>query len=476
MDRMTSYPARHILILGGGASGTLLAIQILRTRSSARVTLIEKGDELGKGFAYGAAHPMHLLNVRAENMSAYPDEPDHFLQWLDRNGGLAGNPAGNRFRFVPRLTFGKYLESELIALAGRSDNHDRFASVRGEAVGILRTAAGVTVSLDNHRRITGDAAVVATGYAAPALSDLPHSHVPWARIDKGTVNDLSSVLLLGSGLSMIDHVQALVAAGYRGSIVSISRRGLIPHVHRPVEAEEINADEVPFGCSLTELWRWFRARAEAAERSGSDWRAVLDGLRPHAQALWSSLSPETQRRFVRHGRAWWDVRRHRMAPEVAATIKTLFDRRRLVIIAGKIVSVTRLQDPSAGVEVRYRRRGQNSLETLRTQAIYDCTGFNLDVGQSDNAVIRSLLGQGLARPDRLALGFDVDPSCALIDRDGVPADDLFAVGPLTRGTFWETTGIPDIRTQCASLAHRLLHTHVDPAVRVTADEQRRSAF
>lgn len=464
---MTSAHARHILIVGGGASGTLLAIQILRALDRAtRVTLIEKDGDVGRGFAYGAAHPMHLLNVRAGNMSAYPDVPDHFLRWLDSNGEPNGASHQTGFSFVPRLTFGNYLESELLDLATRPANAHRFTRVHGEAVSLARTPAGIAVTLDNRRRITGDVAVLATGYNAPGISELPHSRAPWGRVHGTAIRNADSILLLGSGLSMVDHVQSLVAAGYRGSIVSISRRGLIPHVHRPVEAEQINVAEVPFGGRLTELWRWFRARAEAAERSGSDWRAVLDGLRPHAQALWLSLSPETQRRFVRHGRAWWDVRRHRMAPEVAATIKTLLDRRRLVIIAGKIVSVSRLQGSSAGVEIRYRRRGLNNFETLHTQAIYDCTGFNLDVGQSDNAVIRSLLGQGLARPDRLALGFDVSPSCALIDRDGIPAGDLFAVGPLTRGTFWETTGVPDIRTQCANLAHRLLDAHIEPVVRI----------
>src|SRR5262249_2763400 len=162
----------------------------------------------------------------------------------------------------------------------------------------------------------------------------------------------------------------------------ISRRGLLPEVHRLIDAGPIDVAEIPFGASLSEIWRWFRARAKAAERSGSDWRAVVDGARPHVQALWQSLSPDARRRFVRHARPYWDIRRHRMAPEVAATIEDLVERRKLVVTAAKIESITPVEDAPETAEVLYRRRGKNASEALRTQAIVDCTGFNIDIQKS----------------------------------------------------------------------------------------------
>ena len=150
---MSEAHERDVLILGGGASGALLAIQMLYASDSAtRVTLVERSSGLGKGFAYGAAHPIHLLNVRASNMSAYPDDGDHFLAWLDRNGVGEEKPSGNAFHFVSRLTFGNYLESQLLDLAALPSNRGRFTRVDGEAVAISRTPEGIIVTLNNFRR------------------------------------------------------------------------------------------------------------------------------------------------------------------------------------------------------------------------------------------------------------------------------------------------------------------------------------
>lgn len=453
---MSEAHGRHVLILGGGASGALLAIQILRkSDSTTRVTLVEKNNGLGKGFAYGAAHPIHLLNIRASNMSAYPDDPDHFLNWLDRNGVGREKAGGKAFHFVSRLTFGNYLESQLLDLAALPSNSGRFTRVAGEAAAISRTPEGIIVTLNNFRRLAGTVAVIATGYEVPPPSSYPCARAAWAKLDPETINQIDSVLLLGSGLSMIDHVQSLVAAGYRGSMIAISRRGLLPEIHGPFEAAKIERADVPFGKTITEVWRWFRIRAEAAERAGSDWRAVFDGFRSHVQALWQSFDLEERRRFLRHARPWWDVRRHRMAPEVAAVIKSLIDDRRLVVKAAKIISITPRSEKDGVAEVAYRRRGMTDIEVLQVQAIIDCTGFNLDVEKSDNRLVRSLLEQGLARSDFLRMGFDVAPSSALIGSDGKPANAIFAIGTISRGAFWETTGIPDIRTQCADLARTL---------------------
>ncbi len=96
-------------------------------------------------------------------MSAYPDDPDHFLNWLDQND-VGEKKTDNAFRFVSRITFGNYLENELLDLAALPSNKGRFTRVVGEAVGISRTLEGVVVTLNNFRRLTGNVAVIATGY------------------------------------------------------------------------------------------------------------------------------------------------------------------------------------------------------------------------------------------------------------------------------------------------------------------------
>ncbi|MGX1324671.1 putative NAD(P)/FAD-binding protein YdhS [Bradyrhizobium sp. USDA 377] len=149
---------------------------------------------------------------------------------------------------------------------------------------------------------------------------------------------------------------------------------------------------------------------------------------------------------------WWDVHRHRTAPEVEARIAEALAAKRLTIIAGKLAAIT--PNPG-GALVRYRRRSQSETSELQVGAIVDCTGIVRDPGASTNPAVRSLLDQGLARIDPLRIGIDVTRDCAIIDRDGSPSRRLYAVGPLTRAAFWEIIAVPDIRQQCAELAARL---------------------
>ncbi|RYE01257.1 MAG: FAD/NAD(P)-binding protein, partial [Sphingomonadales bacterium] len=141
----------HVAIIGAGFSGTLQAINLLR-HEGPRATLIERAPVAGTGLAYGAAHPSHVLNVRAANMSAFPDDPSHFVRWLEARG-VADAPAA----FIPRVTYGEYLR-ELLEAALR-DPSGRLTLVRGE-VEDLDFANDVKVKLAD-RTIHADAAVLA---------------------------------------------------------------------------------------------------------------------------------------------------------------------------------------------------------------------------------------------------------------------------------------------------------------------------
>jgi uncharacterized NAD(P)/FAD-binding protein YdhS len=70
-------------------------------------------------------------------------------------------------------------------------------------------------------------------------------------------------------------------------------------------------------------------------------------------------------------------------------------------------------------------------------------------------LLRSLLDTGLARPDRMRLGLDVTGHCAVREASGAVSRQIFAVGPLTKGLYWEMTAVPDLRQQCESLAKHL---------------------
>ena len=144
-----------------------------------------------------------------------------------------------------------------------------------------------------------------------------------------------------------------------------------------------------------------------------------------------------------------------MAPEVATRVTGALYDGQLSLIAAKVIQI---EPNGAGAAVTYRLRGNAETRQLQAGAVVDCTGIVKDPRATPNPAVRSLFQQGLACVDPLCVGIETDPDCAIVDREGVPSRRLFAVGPLTRATFWEIIAIPDIRNQCAELAALLSRT------------------
>jgi uncharacterized NAD(P)/FAD-binding protein YdhS len=199
--------------------------------------------------------------------------------------------------------------------------------------------------------------------------------------------------------------------------------------------------------------RHIRTSCRAAEQEGADWRSVIDGLRPHMQRLWRELTLEGRARFLRHLRPWWDVHRHRAAPPVMARIADACARGQLQVMAGK---VSDLRETETGIAATVALRGGKDAIALQASRSIDCTGLGKDFSTIDHPLLRQLLGKGLARPDSLGLGLNVTADGALIAGNGLAAPDLFAIGPITKGAFWEIVAVPDLRIACETLAERLL--------------------
>jgi len=252
---------------------------------------------------------------------------------------------------------------------------------------------------------------------------------------------------------MVDTALALDEQGQRGRIVALSRRGLLPHAHRRVEPLPIDAKSAPLDRDLPTMLAWLRRRARERETQGGDWRSVVDGLRPHTQTIWRLMTPRRRERFLEHARPWWDIHRHRMAPEIAARTAALIGDGRLEIVAGKVLEVS---PDGEGARVTLRRRGSRSPESLSVARIISCKGVRSDPERSTNPLVEQLFVSGLARADNLRIGIEVDAHCAILDRDGRPSQRLFAIGPVSQAAFWEIVAVPDIRLQTAALSGRIL--------------------
>jgi uncharacterized NAD(P)/FAD-binding protein YdhS len=447
---MSSERVQRIIIIGGGATGALLACHLLRDPASAmQVIIVEKAPATGLGVAYSTVNPHHLLNVRVSNMSAFPDQPEHFWTWVIANKKNEVEGCEGSFCFVPRAIYGEYLGTMLQAYRA---NREKLHLLRGESVALRLTASGVEVTLRDGTVLSGDICIIATGNEAPSPK-YARSVSPWVEPAKAGVPPDAPVLIVGSGLTMADYVLSLLRARHSGPILALSRRGLLPHVHRDVAPTRINAAEVPFGADVSHVMKWLRTLVERDLAQSRDWRCAFDGLRPFVQEIWRRWPDPAKRRFLRHARAWWDVHRHRMAPEVERLLKNSIASGQLKVLAGKVVAI---EADGNGVTATYRRRGATTVETFRAANVVECVGISVSPRDSTNPILKSLLEQGLARPDPIGIGIDVAQDCAIIDRNGRPSGRLLAAGPLTRGRFWEIVSIPDIRVQCAQIAQQIV--------------------
>lgn len=435
---------QHVAIIGAGFSGTLQAINLLR-HEGPRATLIERALEPGVGLAYGAAHPSHVLNVRAGNMSALPDEPDHFVRWLEKRGVADAASA-----FIPRVTYGEYLRQMLDET--RQAAGERLTVIQGEVTD-LDVGERATLTLED-RTIDADAAVLAVGNLPPhsppglnpdVLSADRYFGDPWDPAMPQGLSADDTVLIIGTGLTMVDVALTLDAHGYHGKIVALSRRGLLPRPHGP-GADWKKIDERPDTNASALL---HRTRARAAEIG---WRNAVDELRPFTQPMWGNASDDQRARFLRHLRPWWDVHRHRLAPEVYARLQAIIDRGQLSVHAGKTLSFDEVAD---GIAVSWRPRGSDSVETILARRVVNCTGPLTDLARTHEPLLRKLAARGVIRPDEAHLGIDVDNQAQTINAAGKVNPALYALGPMTRGAFWEIVAVPDIRTQTWNLARRL---------------------
>jgi uncharacterized NAD(P)/FAD-binding protein YdhS len=397
--------------------------------------LIDGSGRMGRGVAYSTTEPAHLLNVRAEGMSALAGEPDHFARRFEAEGG-------DRRGFAQRRFFARYLE-ELLQDAIDSGRVDL---VHRSAVGAERSGSRWRIAFDDGSSAEAEAVALATGNQEPsalrAFAGAGKRYIanPWGAEARAAVEDLATnggdALLIGTGLTMVDLVLSLDAAGHRGAILALSRRGQAPRGHADFEAAPVEASEVPHG-SVRSIWRWLRRRSAEV-----GWRAAIDSLRPHSHELWQSLDAEEQRRFLRHARPYWDVHRHRIAPEIAATIAQLIADERLQIMAGRILAAKEMPN---GIEIEIRGRGADAPQRRTFAYAFNCTGPLHSIEATRDPLLRSLLDAAQIRPDQLGIGLDVDEKARAGER-------LWALGPLTKGRYWEIIAVPDIRDQAADVA------------------------
>jgi uncharacterized NAD(P)/FAD-binding protein YdhS len=460
MDRNQGVPAVEkatIAILGGGFTGATLAAQLLRHWANPlRIVVIERGPARGRGVAYSTMQGWHLLNVPAGDMSAFADDRGHLLRWAQTNFDSRVGPES----FLPRRVYGQYIES---LLQKTSDSRPtEFEWKCDQAVSVVRSGNKAEIGLLSGNTIPADKVILALGNFPPSDPPLPgkppgsprYIQFAWSAAALEGVENENDILLIGSGLTSVDLAVALRAREFRGTIHILSRRGLLPHKHAAAKKWPAFWSDTSPRTALG-LMRLVRKQVEDADQHGYDWRAVIDSLRPFTQQIWRSLPQQERRRFLRHARPYWEVHRHRIAPEIGGLLGYQLLNHHIQAHAGRINSY---REGKEGVEIGYRDRKTGKDRSLRVDRVINCTGPETDCRRLDNPLLTSLQDQELVRPDPLFLGLDVSDDGALIDASGVPSDFLYTVGPPRKGSLWETTAVPEIREEVLELVKHLLRT------------------
>ncbi|TPN85547.1 FAD-dependent oxidoreductase [Mesorhizobium sp. CU2] len=455
MNALPLRPRGHVVILGGGFTGAAVAWHLARQSARPSITVIEPRPFLGGGLAYSSEEPSHRVNVPASRMSMSPDEPEHFSRWLAQDGEAERDPEAvwrNGDVFPRRRVFGRYVAEHLAPYVETG----AIRHVRHHASAVKRNGDGWIVTASG-QPIAADMVVLAMTHPSP---DVPAALARIADADGfvadvyssdalGSIAPQASVLIVGSGLTSADAVAELDRRGHRGRILAVSRHGLRSRGHPALRGQPFGDFASTPATTALGLLENIRSTLAAAAVGGFNWQSVFDQLRLQGPVIWASLDRDQRTRLVRRLRAFWDVHRFRIAPQVEAVLDRRHAEGTYDNIAAGLVASSREGDRLA---VQLRRRGKRQIETLHFDAVINTTGPAHGKTLRTNPALRSLGDAGLIRIDSHGLGIATGRDSRAVGPDGEPVPDLFIAGPLARGTFGELMGLPEVALHAQAVA------------------------
>lgn len=443
----------RITIIGAGFTGTTLAAQLATSfDTDLDVHLVGVAGNFGSGVAYGDARGEHLLNARAGQLGAFADRPADFAQWLNLSTRA-------HHAFLPRVAYGEYLLDRLHDAETTSTN---LTTLEQEVIEIDSVpSGGYRIHLDDGASFFSDRVVLAVGALPPQrLAGVGprlarHSRYvasPWQEGELERIDADTRLLIVGTGLTMIDVVATLRRRGHRGEIIAMSRHGLLPQRHTEVPSDPVEVPPILLQALRANDLHAMVAAVRSVSRLVDDWRTLIDALRPHLQAFWGGLSATQRSRFLRHVCPYWETHRHRMAPRAADDIDDALKSGQLRLLKGRLL---RAGIADNAVSVLIRPRGSPTAEQHMFDGLIRATGLDTDISRTTHPLIQHLVASGTIIPDPLGLGIRTSPAFEVLDADGHPVPGLYCVGALARGHCWELTAIGELRSAVYALSRRL---------------------
>ncbi len=452
---------KTVAIIGGGFCGTMTAVNLARlAQTPLRIVIINDGSPLGRGVAYGTRRPEHLLNVAARNMSAFPDEPNHFVDWLGTRSEYADvSEAVLREQFVPRRTYGDYLQSLLFWYSKSSAKAPaRIEVINHEALDVVPTAEHAVVVIARHPTLEADKVLLATGNPPPAelsfAQGFEHPRLvanPWQPIDYALADRRDNVVLIGAGLTMIDVFLVLASLDWQGTIYALSRTGLMPLSHFQGIAYPDFPPADPTTLGLAGLAALMEEHCRRLRERGENPAIIVDKLRPFTSRVWQSFSVEEKTRFLREYRTRWNVIRHRVGQSIHQQVTAAQGAGRLQVLPARVGDLS-----SAGERLRLTIDTKEGRRTLEAGWVINCTGPLESYQQAKSTLYQNLFDRGLVQADDMDMGIKVGANFGVLDGGGIVSPYLFAIGPMLKGSLWETTAVPELRIQALRAAEAIL--------------------
>jgi len=457
---------KKIGIIGGGFTGTMTAVQLIdKSTEPFEIILINERETLNKGIAYNPYSDKHLLNVIAGKMSAYPDKPDHFLEWVMKKDNFQNKDKtliANSF--LTRQLYGEY-----ICFIWKEANESaeskqiKISVIDSFVVDLDVSESYVSIWLDNNLKLNVDECVVATGNHIPRNPGIKNMDFynspnyfqnPWKIESVKDTKENLPVLIVGNGLTMVDTVLGLLEQGFKGEIYSISPNGfnILPHRHNGLKYSKL-VEELRDDMNIYELVKLINKHIKTVREYGVSAEPIIDSLRTQTQKIWKSFSEKERELFMSRLRHLWGVARHRIPLHSHDKIQQLRIDGKLHINSGKIIDITELNE---SITVQYFDKKENGIKAINVSRIINCTGPETDLTNLDKSFLKNCLLKGILTQDKLRIGIKADTeSFQIINSNGKPHTNLYTIGSNLKGELWESTAVNELRGQAEKLAKKL---------------------
>lgn len=459
----------RIGIIGGGFSGTMTAVQLIyQATNPISIALISEKEYLNRGFAYSPYSKKHILNVVAEKMSAFPDKPNDFMDWVMAQEDMQGyDRTLIANSFLPRYMYGNYLvhvweQAKKVA----QEKGIELQVVESFVLDIDLDDQHVEVLLDNSDKLVFDKCIVTSGNQVPrnpAITNMAfyqsknYFQNPWLKDSVMNIKRELPVLILGNGLTMVDTVFGLLEQGYKGQIYAVSPNGfnILPHRHNGLKYSKLT-EELKDDMSLFDLLKLVNKHVKLVREYGVSAEPVIDSIRPFTQNIWKRLSDEEKKIFMARFRHLWGVARHRIPLHSHDKIQQLRINNKLVVQSGKLIDIEEAADQH--IQLTYLDKKDKQIKKLEVCRVINCTGPESNLMLMENTFLKSALLKGYLKQDPLFLGIVTDTdSYQIISKDGIKQSNLYTIGSSLRGELWETTAVNELRSQAEKLARQILN-------------------